>query len=70
MTFLTPERPTRYVSTIGGLSVGWDVCGACHRHVLICACDDGPSEPAFLAAERTATDPPFSAATIEHRAAA
>jgi hypothetical protein len=70
MTALTPERPARYFSTIGGLTVGWDLCGECHRHVLICPCEDGPSEPAHLAADRTPSDPPFSALIDSSSAAA
>lgn len=70
MTSVTPERPARYASTVGGLTVGWDVCGSCHRHVIVCTCETGPSEPAFLAAERTPDDPPIMALTGEDRAAA
>lgn len=70
MASLTSERPTRYISTLGGLTVGWDVCGSCHRHVIICACEDGPSEPGYLAAERTPLDPPFTLLTAEIPAAA
>ena len=70
MAFLTPERPARYTSILGGLTVGWDVCGSCHRHVLVCDCETGPSEPGFLAAERTAEDPPITASTSDKRAAA
>lgn len=70
MTALTPERPTRYFSTVGGLTVGWDVCGSCHRHVVVCTCEDGPSEPAFLAADRTPGDPPIRALLANSRSAA
>lgn len=70
MASITPERPTLYVSTLAGQTIGWDVCGACHRHVSVCTCEDGPSEPGYLAAERTPLDPPIAAVASDIRAAA
>ena len=70
MTTSTSNVASSYVSTIGGLAVGWDVCGACHRHVLTCTCETGPSEPGFLAAERTGQDPPIAPASSVEGAAA
>ena len=69
MSFLTQDRPDHYYSTVGGVTVGWDVCGECHHHVARCECADGPSEPAYLAAERVAQDPPIAPAP-RHAAAA
>ena len=51
-------RATLYFSTIGGVTIAWDICGACCRHVRTCTCDDGPVEPEFLVASRTPEDPP------------
>lgn len=60
MTFEAATAADIRFSTVGGITIGWDICGTCRHHVGICACDEGPTEPEFLARERTAADPPIA----------
>ncbi len=54
------SRPASYLSTISGVTIAWDICGACHQHVRRCICDGGPAEPTFLGATRGPGDPPVT----------
>lgn len=47
---ITPSD-VRFV-TADGVTVGWDMCAACHAHVRRCRCETGPVVPAYLSGDR------------------